>query len=91
MSPFNTPDIRDYVCWAYQTDDLMLKSSAIFAMGRTGDVSWLPTLIEELDNQEPALRYETANACGDLGEEDVVPHLIDLLEDDDFDVQIAGP
>ena len=89
VSPFNTPDIRDYVCWAYQTDDLMLKSSAIFAMGRTGDVSWLPTLIEELDNQEPALRYETANACGDLGEEDVVPHLIGLLEDDEFDVQIA--
>ena len=90
VAPFNTPDIRDYVCWAYQDDDVLLKSSAIFAMGRTGDVSWLPTLINELDNREAALRYETANACGDLGEEDVVPHLLDLLEDDDYQVQIAG-
>ena len=90
VAPFNTPDIRDYVCWAYQSDDLELKASAIFAMGRTGEVSWLPTLIRELDNREPALRYETANACGDLGEEDVVPYLLELLEDEDFQVQIAA-
>ena len=89
VAPFNTPDIRDFVCWAYQSDDLHLKSSAIFAMGRTGDVSWLPTLVKELDNREPALRYETVNACGDLGEEDLSPFLIDLLEDEDYQVQIA--
>ena len=89
VAPFNTPDIRDYVCWAYQSDDIMLKSSAIFAMGRTGEVSWLPMLIRELDSNEPALRFETANACGDLGEEDMVPHLVGLLEDDDYQVQIA--
>ncbi len=90
VAPFNTPDIRDCVCWAYQSDDPALKTSAIFAMGRTGDVSWLPTLIKELDNREPSIRYETANACGDLGEEDVVPYLLDLLEDEDFQVQIAA-
>ena len=90
VAPFNTPDIRDFVCWAYQSDDLLLKSSAIFAMGRTGDVSWLPTLVKELDNREPALRFETANACGDLGEEDLVPFLVELLDDEDYQVQIAG-
>jgi len=36
------------------------------------------------------VRYETANACGDLGEEDLVPHLVPLLEDDDYQVQVAG-
>lgn len=90
VAPFNTPDIRDYICWAYQSDELLLKSSAIFAMGRSGDVSWLPTLVQELDNREPALRFETANACGDLGEEDLIPHLVPLLEDDDYQVQVAG-
>ncbi len=90
VAPFNTPDIRDFVCWAYQSDDIDLKSSAIFAMGRTGEVNWLPMLIKELDSVEPSLRYESANACGDLGEEDMVPHLIGLLEDDDYQVQIAG-
>ena len=90
VAPFNTPDIQDYVCWAYQSDDLKLKSSSIYAMGRTGEVSWLPLLIKELENREPALRYETANACGELGEEEVVPHLICLLQDDDYQVQVAG-
>ena len=89
VAPFNTPDIRDLICWAYQGDDLDLKTSAIFAMGRTGEVSWLPTLVRELDSREPSIRYETANACGDLGEEDVVPYLVDLLEDEDYQVQIA--
>ncbi len=90
VAPFNTPDIHEYICWAYQSDDLKLKSSAIFAMGRTGETSWLPLLLAEMDSSEPALRFETANACGDLGEEDVVPYLIELLEDDDYQVQIAG-
>ena len=36
------------------------------------------------------MRYETANACGELGDEEVVPHLIALLQDDDYQVQMAG-
>ena len=59
-------------------------------MGRTGDAAWLPLLIQELQNDEPTIRYETAHACGELGEEDAVPHLILLLEDDDAQVQLAG-
>ena len=90
VAPFNTPDINDYVCWAYKSDDLRLKSSSIFAMGRTGEISWLPVLIKEMQSREPALRYETANACGELGDEEVVPHLIRLLQDDDYQVQVAG-
>ncbi len=90
VAPFNTPDIRDYVCWAYQSGDLKLKSSSIFAMGRTGETSWLPLLIKEMQSGEPTLRYETANACGELGEEEVVPHLLCLLQDDDYQVQLAG-
>jgi len=53
-------------------------------------VSWLPVLIKELENPEPSIRYETANACAELAEEEVVPHLIALLEDDDDQVQLAG-
>ena len=84
LAPFNTEDINQLVAWAYESDDISLKASSIFAMGRTGEVSWLPLLIRELQSPEPAIRYETANACGELAEEDAVPHLITLLEDDDF-------
>ena len=90
VAPFNTQDIRRLVAKAYESDDLKLKSSSIYAMGRTGETSWLPVLIKELQSQEPDIRYETAHACGELGEEDAVPHLIALLEDDDYLVQLAG-
>ena len=90
VAPFNTSDIRSYVSWAYNSGDLKLKSSSIFAMGRTGEPSWLPLLIKEIQNPEPTIRYETAHAFGELGEEDAVPHLITLLEDDDYLVQLAG-
>ena len=90
VAPFNTSDIQNYVSWAYNSGDLNLKSSSIFAMGRTGEPSWLPLLIKEIQNPEPAIRYETAHACGELGEEDAVPHLITLLQDDDYHVQLAG-
>jgi HEAT repeat protein len=90
VAPFNTGDIKKIVSWAYESQDLSLKSSSIFAMGRTGESIWLPLLIKELQSPEPAIRYETANACGELGEDDAVPHLISLLEDDDYQVQLAG-
>ena len=90
IAPFNTADIKQFVEWAYKSSDLKLKSSSVYAMGRTGDMDWLPLLIKELQSPEPDIRYETAHACGELGEEDAVPHLIPLLEDDDFQVQMAG-
>ena len=90
VAPFNTEVIQGYVVWAYESDDLDLKSSSIFAMGRTGETSWIPFLMKELQNPEPSVRFETANACGDLGDEEVVPNLVQLLEDDDYQVQIAG-
>ncbi len=90
VAPFNTEDIKKYVSWAYDSGELELKSSSIFAMGRTGETSWLPLLLKELQNKEPTVRYETANACAELGDEEVVPHLIALLQDDDYQVQMAG-
>ncbi len=90
VAPFNTADIHKFVSWAYESPDLKLKSSSIFAMGRTGEPRWLPLLFKELQNREPSIRYETAFACGELGEEEAVPHLIDVLEDDDYQVQLAG-
>ena len=90
VAPFNTERIRDLVDKSYKSDDLQLKSSSIFAMGRTGDASWLPLLIKELQSPEPGIRYETAHACAELAEDEAVPHLIALLEDDDYQVQLAG-
>jgi HEAT repeat protein len=90
VAPFNTDAIQQFVEWAYTSEDQDLKSSSIFAMGRTGETRWLPTLIRELESSDPIVRYETAHACGELGEEDAILHLIPLLQDDDHQVQLAS-
>ena len=90
VAPFNTMEINQQITVAYESLDPDFRASSIFAMGRTGEIGWLPLLIQELQNEEPTIRYETAHACGELGEEDAVPHLILLLKDDDSEVQLAG-
>ena len=90
VAPFNTEEVEDYIRWAYEDEDQDLRSSSIFAMGRTGATTWLPTLMQELGSYDPAVRYETANACGELGEEDPVPQLVELLNDDDPEVRLAS-
>ena len=90
VAPFNTEAIQNFVEWAYSSEDEDLKSSSIYAMGRTGEAAWLPILISELQSPEPTVRYETAHACGELGEDDAVLHLIELLRDEDYQVQLAG-
>ena len=90
VAPFNTMEINQLITLAYESLHPDFRASAIFAMGRTGEVGWLPILLQELQNEEPIIRYETAHACGELGEEEAVPHLILLLEDDDSEVQLAG-
>ncbi len=90
VAPFNTEEVQDYIRWAYDGDDDDLRSSSIYAMGRTGETAWLPTLLRELESYDPAVRYETANACGELGEQDAAPQLVALLQDDDPEVRMAG-
>ncbi len=89
-SSFNLPRVKELIEQAYHTDDVKLKSSAIYAMGRNCDSAWLPTLITELNNNEAEIRYEAANACGELGAEEAVPHLLKLIEDEDYQVQEAA-
>ena len=90
VAPFNTEEVRDYIRWAYDDEDQDLRSSSIYAMGRTGATSWLPTLLLELESSDAAVRYETANACGELGQQEVAPQLIELLADDDSEVRLAS-
>ena len=90
VAPFNTEEVRDYIRWAFDDEDQDLRSSSIYAMGRTGETRWLPTLLQELESSDAAVRYETAHACGELGEQQAAPQLIALLMDEDPEVRLAG-
>lgn len=90
ISPFNLPRVKELIEQTYSNNDIKLKSSAIYAMGRNCDPSWLTILITELNSNEAEIRYEAANACGELGEGEAVPHLLELIKDEDNQVQKAA-
>ncbi len=86
----NAPKVDEFIRWAYASDDLSLKGSALYAMGRTGESRWLEHLVKEIKSPSPPLRFEAANACAQLEEEFAVPHLIPLMDDDDLQVQLSA-
>ena len=90
LAPYNTEEVRDYIRWAYDDEDQDLRSSSIYAMGRTGELSWLPVLLLELESSDAAVRYETANACGELADQQATPLLVELLDDEDPEVRLAS-
>lgn len=87
---FNTPRIHSLIKWAYNSSDFKLHISALYAMGRTCDPTWLPILTAATESNDPAMRYEAASACAELGEEKATPYLIPLIRDDDPNVQTAA-
>lgn len=89
IAPLNVPQVERAISEAYQSRNRKLKISAIYAMGKNCNHAWLPILAKELANADAETRYEAAQACGELGEEEVIPNLIELIADPDMDVQVA--
>ena len=90
VAPFNTDDVQKVIQDAYQSPVKGMRCSAVYAMGKSCDSRWLPIILSELQNSDAAMRFEASNACGELGEEPAVPHLIPLFEDDDHETQISA-
>jgi HEAT repeat protein len=89
-APLSLPQMEKAIARAYRSGVPKLKTSAIFAMGKSCNLSWLPILIKELTNADAEIRYEAANACGELGEKKATPYLSTLTTDPDIDVQMAA-
>jgi HEAT repeat protein len=81
-------DVETEIRRAYTAGGL-LPASAVHAMGRTMNTIWSPVLLKELQSKNPVMRYEAAQAVGELGERALVPALLPLLDDDDLEVQLA--
>jgi HEAT repeat protein len=79
--------VQDLILEAYEDDDESLHLSAVFAMGRSADLRWKDTVLEELSNADAAMRFEAARASGELELADAVPELIGLLEEDDVELR----
>ena len=90
-APLSIPDVQEAINDAYFSNDPGLVISAIYSMGKSCDLAWLPILLKEMENDDPEIRYEAAGACGELEDERAVPALIKLANgDDDIDVRMAA-
>jgi HEAT repeat protein len=89
-APLSLPQMEKAIVSAYKSGQPKLKTSAIFAMGKNCNHSWLPILLKELTSAEAEMRYEAAGACGELGEKEATPYLAELITDPDVDVQLAA-
>ncbi len=83
-------EITDHISNAYKSGKEILKISAVTAMGRSADHRWEPIVLAELENISPSMRYQAAQAAGNLELPAAVPYLIELLEDPDPEVMAAG-
>jgi len=90
VAPLGRPQVGKAIQEAYESHDAELKISALNAMGKNCDPSWLPILLQETNNPNAEMRYEAAKACGELGEEEAVPYLIELVNDPDTGVALAS-
>jgi HEAT repeat protein len=63
--------------------------SAVLAMGRSMDNQWSPIVLHELRSERPAMRYEAAHAAGEMGLEDALPQLAQMIDDNDTEVRLA--
>lgn len=84
------PDLNELILNAYYDEDELMRQSALFAMGRTADSRWSKVVLGELDSHEPAMRFEAAQAAGEMGLRPAVPHLIRHVDDPDESVRQAA-
>jgi len=89
IAPLSLPIVTDIIREAYKNNNVLMKASALYAMGINGDPAWLPIIIHELNNMDPEIRFEAAKACGEFEDAQAVPQLLKLLKDPDTQVKIS--
>jgi HEAT repeat protein len=74
-------EVRGQILKAYATDLEEWVASALFAMGRSLDEEYGDLVCDHLVHKSPKVRLEAVRACGELGLENALPVLLDLLDD----------
>ncbi|MFC1963663.1 HEAT repeat domain-containing protein [Chloroflexota bacterium] len=90
ISSLSKPVVIDLIRQAYNSDNLELQISALYAMGQNCDPGWLPILLQELRSPHAEMRFEAARACGELESEEAIPSLIEAITDLDLQVRTSA-
>lgn len=69
---------------AYRSQQVLMRQSAVVAMGRTCDAdAWSSQVLEELESDDPDMRHAAVRAAGELQLEDAVPEIVRILAEAD--------
>jgi HEAT repeat protein len=79
--------VAEWIEDAYAEPSVEMRTSALFAMGRTCDIRWEAIVLDELQSDEPEMVFEAARAAGELELRRAVPGLADLLWHEDREIQ----
>jgi HEAT repeat protein len=90
LSYTDTAELHVSIGDAYYSDDELMRQSAIFAMGRSANPRWNKIVLSELNSRDAAMRFEAAEAAGEMAIRAAVQPLIQLLDDTDKDVREAA-
>jgi hypothetical protein len=83
-------EVEDAIAESFDSIIHEFRIGAIFSMGRNLADRWLPTVLDEMQDSDPEVRFEAARASGEFGDERAVSQLLDLLADEDPEVQMAA-
>jgi hypothetical protein len=84
------PRVAELIEAAYDSGDLGMQLSALFAMGRSADWRWLPIVLDEMTSMVEEMRLEAVRAAGGIGHSDAVPELAELAWSDELEVRLAA-
>jgi HEAT repeat protein len=82
------PKIPALIQTAMDSNETLWVSTALCAMGRSADERWVSQVLEQIDSTDHEVQYEAIRACGELGIESSVDHLLNLLEEENVDPDI---
>jgi HEAT repeat protein len=74
---------------AFERSDPAWIASALRAMGRSHDERWNENVISMLLDEDPLIKFAAVEAAGQLIIEDAVPILLQVLEDEEEDDDVA--
>ena len=90
VSVFAAERLKLHIESAWSSGDLNARQSSLFAMGRTSDPKWIEYVIPDLEHDAASVRYATAIAMGELGDEHHLRVMDAPLDDEDLTVQLAA-
>ncbi len=90
MGPLSHPQVGKFIEESFEGSVPELQRSALFAMGSSADLRWLPILLDEMESPYAEMRAEAARAAGAIGAGESVSLLSELVFDEDEDVAKAA-